>query len=365
MKLYSNLLIGLLLITLGLQADMKFKPIFSMDISPQPGVRIFDTGKGWLITSHGKAKFPVKVVSISDTGQVVWERSFANRLTSVTPHQGGAYLLDTSGNFFYLNSQGSIENNLTGVVTPGNNILGKSLSGFAYATGGDDSITCFMPDGDIEWIAQADDPVMNIYSIEDSIVACDKTGKLVKYNSSGEPSWELKLGMFTTTNPLAMEKGNLVYGLRDDTGKKGKVVEVNPSGKINWQCELTHGVNEIYVAGDGYLAIGSLHISALDSKGKFMWCQSFEQSQKLVPLGFNDDGRFVLGILNSEKDSDSLKITLLYWEGSISVVCKLPVKKNQFINAARRGNLVLIGEKEGSSIYQLITRKEYIEGLNK
>ncbi|MCD6218219.1 hypothetical protein J7L05_10245 [bacterium] len=364
MKLYSGIIVTFIILTLSLQSGMKFRPEFSLDISAQPGIEISNTGNGWLAALKSDSRFPYKIASISNTGSVIWERTFMYKTVAIIPDGGGALVLDEYGNFYRISRSGSIESNLMGIVEPGRNVIAKSNAGLNYASGGDNAITCFKSDGDIEWMLMLQQPVMNIFTIGNEIIISDRAGTLIKCDSESNELWRLEVGGFAPCNPEILINGNLVFGIRDSIGKQGKLIEITNDGEIVWETKLGYGVNHVYSVQDGFFSVGADYVTAFDSEGTIKWGQSFEGAKKLVPMGFNDDERLILGILNSDKDDDFLKITLLDWEGSISVVCKIPVKKNQFVNASRQGRLVLISERDETRVYKLQTMKEYLEELN-
>ncbi|MBU1023906.1 hypothetical protein KKB99_06455 [bacterium] len=363
MKLYSGIIVSMLVLSLGLQSGMKYREVFSIDIAAQPGIQIYYTGTGWLMVSQSNSKFPVKVASIKESGSVAWERTFAFPAVAIIPDAGGAMILDENGSFYRVTSSGSVEDNLLGIVEPGRNVIEKSRSGLIYASGGD-SITCFKSDGNVEWMSMGFETVMNIFSIDDSLIASNSSGNLVKLNSEGEKVWEVEVDGFAAAHPYVLPDGNLVYGIRDSMGKKGKIFEISMDGQIIWETDTGYGVNQIFGVRDGFFSIGNDYISSLDAGGKIEWEQSFEGSKKLVPLGFNDDSQMVLGILNSGDKDDSFKITLLDWGGTISVACKIPVGKNQFVGASRIDKLLLIAERDAGTVYRLMTMKEYLEKIN-
>ena len=364
MKLYSGIIVTFIILTLSLQQGMKFRSEFSLDISAQPGIEISNTGHGWLMALKSDSRFPYKIASISDTGSILWERTFMYKTIAVIPDGGGALVLDEYGNFYQISRSGSIESNLIGIVEPGRNVIAKSSTGLIYASGGDNAVTCFKSDGDIEWMLMLQQPVMNIFTIGNEIIISDRTGTLIKCDSESNEIWRLEVGGFAPFQPEILSSGNLVFGIRDSIGKQSKIVEITIDGEIVWETKLGYGVNHLYSLQNGFFSVGADYVTAFNSDGSIKWGQSFEGAKKLIPLGFNDDEKLILGILNSDKDEDSLKITLLDWGGSISVVCKIPVKKNQFINASLQGRLVLISERDKTRVYKLQTMKEYLEELN-
>lgn len=364
MKLYSGFIVTCIIMTLSLQAGMKYSPEFSMDISAQPGLEISNTGNSWLIPLKSDTKFPYKIASISDKGDVIWERTFMYKTVAVIPDGGGALALDEYGNFYQITRNGLIESNLVNIVEPGRNVIAKSQLDLIYASGGDNVVTCFKSDGDIEWMLMLQQIVANIFPIGKDIIISDRAGTFAKYDLESNEIWQIEVGGFAVCQPEFLINGNLLFGIRDTEGKQGKLFEMTNEGEIVWETKLAYGVNKIYSMQHGYFTIGSDYVTAFDLEGNIKWAQSFAGAKKLIPMGLNDDEKLILGILNKDKKDDSLKLTLLDWGGTISVICKIPVKKNQFINASRQGRLVLISERDETRVYRLKTMQEHLEELN-
>jgi len=361
MKLFALIPLVILALISGLQSEMKFKELYTVETGLQPGIPIYDTGQGWLLAGTGKGVFANRIFKLEDNGEIAWFKSFAYKPVSMTTKSGRTIMLDELGNFYLMDSDGSMISNITEVVTAGRNVIAFGSGETVYASGDDNSVTCFQTDGNIEWMATGKGEVTYLLLIENNVLVSEKGDALVCYSLEGEEKWRVPVDGFASNAPVVI--GNdIIWGLRNQDGSKGKIVSLSFDGKKNWETDIKKGVDYIFAAGDGYMAIGSLLAAEIDKNGKIIWQQPFDGSRKLYPMGFNDDGRLVLGILNPDGDDESLKITLLHPEGSIAVVGKIPIKKNTLVNVSRRGRLVLVGLKDKIVVYKLLTMKEFIEG---
>ena len=344
---------------------MKFKEAFTLDSGLQPGSPIFETSQGWLLASIGKIGFTNQICMVDEKGKIIWQKSFAFGTTSMILNEDGAFVLDDHGNFYSVNQRGEITSNLANVVPPGRSIMAKGFGDSVYASGEDDSITHFLTDGNIEWEAMEKSQSTCLFNTKGALIASERGEALVGYDSNGEELWRLKVDGFAPNVPVELENGNLVWGLRTADASSGFVTAITQLGKKAWTTKLSKGVDWVFQVNSGYLVIGPLYAAGLDKTGKLKWEQPFDGSRKLYPLGFNDDGRLVLGILNPDGDEESLKITLLMGEGRISEVGKIPLKKNSLVNVSRHGKFFLLGMKNKIVAYRAVTMKEFIEGEGK
>jgi hypothetical protein len=189
----------------------------------------------------------------------------------------------------------------------------------------------------------------------------EEGGAIVRYSNEGAEKWRLPVDGFASCNPIYLDD-KLIWGLRNYDASHGKVISTTLDGKKAWETDVKKGIDYIFFSKDKLLVIGPLFSVCLDKNGKVIWEQPFDGSIKLYPMGFNDDGRLVLGILNPDGEDESLKITLLHPEGSITVVGKIPVKKNSLVGVSHRGKLIMLGFKDKIVIYKFLTMKEFYEG---
>lgn len=362
MKFLTLLAITILLATSGLESDMKFREAYTVDIGLQTGIPIYDTSQGWLLAASGDGKFANRICKLDESGKVLWYKNFAYKPISMIPDVDGAVMLDQYGNFYRIDSSGSVTANLMDVVVIGKNVITSGDDSF-YASGADDSVTCFQLDGNISWVAMGKSEATSLFYFDGNLIVSEKDGAIVSYNESGEENWRMQVDGFAISEPVVLSDTNLVWGLRNTDASMGKIIAITPNGKKSWESPLKKGVNNIFNSNKGYLATGPLYSAGVDTNGKLIWEKSFDGFLKIFPLGFNGDDRFILGILNSEDKSDSFEIVLLDSEGEIEVACKIPVEKNSLVNASLRGRLLMLGMKDKITVFRLLTRKEFIEGI--
>jgi hypothetical protein len=366
MCLFANILAGFLLVVLSFEPGMKYHEKYHVDLSINPSIPVVATSDGFLFCSKGDNKFPTKMVLLSTEKDIIWDKSVAYPASAVIESQGGACILDDRGNFYNIDASGSVTEYLAEIVPPGRNVIAKSLSGFYFASGGDNSLTCFMPDGDIEWMVETESSPTHIFPIDEDIIVSSSSGSLVRYTTEGAIVWTVDAKGFTIINPIQDSEGNLVYAMRNSTGSSGLLTIVSPDGKISRQTSLQFAPVSFYRFDTGYLLVGKYDAAFVGNDGEVEWSKKLDPVAKaMYPLGADYPNSMILGFHYDYQTGGIISLKIMDLAGNLSDICQFTIDKGKDPKLSLNGRNLLIGIDNTVTIYELMTMKEYIDRLNR
>jgi hypothetical protein len=366
MCLFTNILAGFLLVVFSLEPGMKYREKYHVDLSINPSIPVVATSDGFLFCSKGSNKFPTKMVLLSTDKDIVWDKSIAYPASDVIASQGGACVLDDRGNFYGIDAAGSVTEYLAEVVPPGKNVMAKALTGMYYASGGDNSLTCFMPDGNIEWMIETNSSPARIFPIDQDIIVSSSSGSLIRYTTEGAVVWKVDAKGFTIIDPITDSEGNLVYALRNSTGSSGLLTLITPGGKIIRQTAIQFAPVTIYKFDTGYMVVGKLDSAFVGNDGVVAWSKKLDPAAKSIqPLGVDNPSNVVLGFHYDNQTAGIISIKTMDLAGNLSEVCQFTIGKGKEPKLSLSGRSLLIGIDNTVTVYELMTMKEYIDRLNR
>lgn len=366
MYLFTNILAGVLIICFSLEPGMKYHEKYHVDLSINPSIPIVATSDGFLFCSKGDNKFPTKMVLLSADNDIVWEKSIAYPASAVIEDQGGACILDDRGNFYSIDASGSVTDYLAGIVLPGRNVMAKSLSGMFYASGSDNSLTCFYSDGNIEWMIETDSSPTHIYPINEDIIVSSSSGSLIRYTTEGAVVWTVDAKGFTIINPIPDNEGNLVYAMRNSTGSSGLLTLVSPDGKIIRQTSLQFAPVVFYRFDTGYVLVGKYDAAFVGNDGEVGWFKKIDPAAKTIyPLGVDNPENVVLGFHYDYQTEGIISIKIMDMSGNLTDICQFTIDEGKNPKLSMIGRDLLIGIDNTITVYEVMTMKEYIDRLNR